>query len=287
MSSASDEPVTPSADEPAAAEPTAPEATNDPAADTSADHTTDEPADEPAHDTADDEAAAADAERPSPVPLRDRLVAEPRTVEPIADAEADARPAEGSGAAAAAAPGRPAPVPPVDPAAPLDPSLRLTPAEKAVLDAAPPPPPSRRFVLGTGVLVLLGIGGGVGWSFWRTRSRAPRTAPPALLDAARAERTLMARLDAELAADPARAPLLRQIRADHAAHAATLDAAVAAHTGATPKHEPVTAPATALRAVEQDAAAAAARRAARLTGRDAALLASIAACESTHVALLT
>jgi hypothetical protein len=178
-------------------------------------------------------------------------------------------------------------VPAVDPAGPLDPGLQLSPEELAARAAEPPPPPSRRFVLGTAGLIMLGAGGGVGYSFWRTRHGAARVAPMALRQAAVAERDLVASLDRAIARFPDQRALLDQLRADHAAHAAALDAAVRAHTGHLPRHPAPVAATGHLIDTERAASAAAARRAAALTGADAALLASIAACEASHVELLT
>jgi hypothetical protein len=188
-------------------------------------------------------------------------------------------------------PGRPLPpprtVPAIDPTAPLASGLRLSPEELAEQAAKPPAPPSRRFVLGTGVLVLAGAGAGAGYSFWRTRHPAHRVAPTALVEAARAERVLVATLDDRIARFPKQAPLLRQLRLDHALHSAALDAAVREHTGTLPHPGPAAA-VTKSRLIdtERRAAADAARRALALTGRDAALLASISACEAAHVELL-
>ncbi len=103
--------------------------------------------------------------------------------------------------------------------------------------------------------------------------------------------------------------------ADHAAHLTALRAALAGYrptpadgsvisgtavsTGsattatASPPvgsgHPPAGAPATpdAVRGAEQRASSAAAARAAQLTGREATLLASIAACEATHATWLS
>jgi hypothetical protein len=141
-------------------------------------------------------------------------------------------------------------------------------------------------VLGTAGLVVLGAGAGVGYSFWRTRNPAPRVAPKPLLDAARAERDLVATLDSAMARFPDQVALLRQLRADHAAHSAALDAAVREHTGRLPTHAAAVAAKGHLIDTERTASGAAARRAAALEGSDAALLASIAACEATHVELL-
>jgi hypothetical protein len=188
-------------------------------------------------------------------------------------------------------PDRPLPrartVPAIDPKAPLDPGLRLSAEELAAQAAQPPPPPSRRFVLGTAGLVVLGGGAGVGYSFWRTRHGIRRAAPAALIQAAQAEQVLVATLDERITRFPQQAALLRQLRRDHALHAAALAAAVREHTGRLPVAARVAAQTKPhLIDVERGAAAAAARRALALTGTDAALLASIAACESAHVELL-
>ena len=89
--------------------------------------------------------------------------------------------------------------------------------------------------------------------------------------------------------------MIRQARADHVAHLRALDALVAGYgpaAKATPAASSSRVPAgtprtrAQLRAAEQQAASAAARRADALSGARAALLASIAACEATHADLL-
>jgi hypothetical protein len=157
------------------------------------------------------------------------------------------------------------------------------------------PETSRRgFLAGAGLAVLgAGAGVAVGLLRHRTADQAEVPDPQTLLAAARAERELMGSLDAELAGQSSPRPLLRQVRADHAAHLAALTAAVAAANGGAPSGSPTappppsTAPGRdALRQAEVAAAGAAARRALVVTGRDAALLASISACEATHAELL-
>jgi len=167
--------------------------------------------------------------------------------------------------------------------------------------ATTPVRPSRRtFLLGGGLAVVAGAGAGVGVEYWRDRP-APvpqRHAPAPLRAALAAERDLLAVLDAALPGAGAAAPFLRQVRADHLAHERALAAAVTeaggapAGTSAPPTGTASTAPAAPVRSVAQlrqgetDASRAAARRARQLTGRNAALLASIAACEASHAELL-
>jgi hypothetical protein len=87
--------------------------------------------------------------------------------------------------------------------------------------------------------------------------------------------------------------MLGQLRADHVAHRDALLAALDEALGAT-SPRPTAAPPAAgsltraeLRVAEQAASAQAAAHAAQLAGRDAALLASIAACEAGHAELLS
>ena len=187
-------------------------------------------------------------------------------------------------------PNRPLPtprvMPAIDPTAPLGSGLLLSPEELAEQAAKPPPPPSRRFVLGTAGLVLLGAGAGTGYSFWRTRHPAHRVAPQQLTDAAHSERVLVATIGARIKKFPQQAVLLRQLRSDHALHAAALDAAIFEHTGQLPRAVAAAVTTGHLIDIERRAAADAARRALALTGSDAGLLVSIAACEATHVELL-
>ncbi len=159
--------------------------------------------------------------------------------------------------------------------------------------------PSRRTVLATGALCVAAAGAGVGAGVVATRSaprarsdaeatlRAAVAAERALITAA--ERAMVTALDA--AAHPAASlrPLLRQVRADHIAHLAALQAAlVLAGGGPNPApSRPVATNRAPLRTLEQRAAARAAARAALLDGRDAVLLASIAACEASHAQLLS
>ena len=169
-------------------------------------------------------------------------------------------------------------------------------------------PVSRRAVLLTGgAAVVAGGGAGVAVGALRTVASPPAVpAPPALVSALSAEDDLLAALHTALAAGPS-APMqaaLTAIRNDHLAHRVALQGALAGYrpagsgTGqvvsgsplpAGPAGSPSSAPrsAAALSAAEQRASTAAVAHAAALTGRDATLLASIAACEATHAAWLT
>lgn len=167
-------------------------------------------------------------------------------------------------------------------------------------DAAPGPAPSRRAALLGGAAIAVAGAGGVAAGVLTRKGRTtprPRPAPGALVDALRAEESLVADATAALAADASLRPLVTQIRRDHQAHVAALRAALApydppataAPPGAAPGSNP-TSPAprgrSGLRTREQQAASAGTRRALRLDGRAAALVASIAACEAGHGELL-
>lgn len=165
--------------------------------------------------------------------------------------------------------------------------------------------PSRRtFLVGGGVAVVAGAGAGVGAEFWRDRPRpAPKPPRPAVLLAALAgERRRIAALDAALPGAGSDRAALRAIRSDHVAHERALAAAVAqagrpdlvhpVPAGPTASSTPTpsaAAPedAAALRRAETVASRRAAQRADRLTGRDATLLACIAASEAGHAELLS
>jgi hypothetical protein len=162
---------------------------------------------------------------------------------------------------------------------------------------------SRRTVLiGASVVVLAGAGGVAAATRAPLHRRAVPAPPAALLAALNAEDALIAGIDA---ADPGAATrqLLAQLRADHVAHRRVLAGLIGAAVG---RSYPPTPPATAqstptaptsarpaprtrteLRTAEQHAARAGATRAARLHGTQAALLASIAACETSHADLLS
>lgn len=152
----------------------------------------------------------------------------------------------------------------------------------------PPPAISRRALLGTGGLLLAG-GAGVAVGVLRPPDPRGRPgAPPWLVAAVEREQSLLAGVDSALAASGGD-PTLGALRADHAAHAETLQAALAVYpAGGSPKSATVggTPTRTELRAAEQTAAQAGSVLSATLSGADAALLASIAACEATHAELL-
>jgi hypothetical protein len=147
---------------------------------------------------------------------------------------------------------------------------------------------TRRALLGAGLVVTAGgIGAAVAGVQPPPRPAAPPAAPRQLSQALAREQALVANLDAALAARPE----LRQVRNDHAAHAAALRQAIARYparasplTSALPP--PIGAMTARLRASELAAAKAAATESAALTGADAALLASISASEATHAELL-
>jgi len=147
---------------------------------------------------------------------------------------------------------------------------------------------TRRALLGTGLIVAAGgIGAAVAAVQPRPRPPAPPAAPRQLSEALAREQALVANLDAALGARPE----LRQVRDDHAAHAAALREAIArypapASPGISTPPPPAGATTARLRASELAAAEAAARESAALTGADAALLASISASEATHAELL-
>ncbi len=104
-----------------------------------------------------------------------------------------------------------------------------------------------------------------------------------------AELALIASYDAAIKALPARATALTQLRADHAAHAQALRARLdprRANTVSAAETAPATTVA-ALGAAERAAAAAAVKACLAATGERAALLASIAACEESHLVVLT
>ena len=147
---------------------------------------------------------------------------------------------------------------------------------------------SRRDFLVAGAIGVLAAGGGVAVGVATTRS-SPRRKPESqrvLVAAISAERALIARVDATSHPDQA----LHRLRIDHAAHLRALQAA-AGQAAQIPAASPAptqarTTTRAELRAAEQQASTRAAQRAVHLSGRDAVLLASIAACEATHAVLL-
>ncbi|HKC27521.1 MAG TPA: hypothetical protein VKB75_05875 [Jatrophihabitans sp.] len=157
--------------------------------------------------------------------------------------------------------------------------------------AGPQAGTSRRWFLAGGAAVLVGGGAGVVAELLTSHDPAgPPPAPPALIAAASAERALIADLDATTGGTAAVRQVIVAARADHAAHLAALTRllrsyhAPAGPTAARPQGTPRTL--AQLRSAETRASAAAVHRAATLGGITATLLASIAACEATHAALL-
>lgn len=161
----------------------------------------------------------------------------------------------------------------------------------------PQPPPSRRGFLVVGGLAAVAAGGGVWWAL-SDEGAKPASPPAALLgrlhDARTAEAELIATLRAALKHAGSHGSVLRQLHADHVAHAKAIDALIADvlyPARPSPSSPAVSTPSgrvpmATLRAAETRAARAASHRAAQLTGQAAVLLASIAACESTHAELL-
>jgi hypothetical protein len=160
----------------------------------------------------------------------------------------------------------------------------------------PQPPPSRRGFLVVGGLALVAAGAGV-WVAERhgDSSAAPDTVSDTseLAAAAKAEQEMIIIIDAAAKHPRGHGALLAAVRADHVAHLAALRAARAdlLYPRTPPTQQPpamyLKPPELAdLRRYEQQAAHAAARRAATLAGRSAALLASIAASEAIHAELL-
>ncbi|HEY2271819.1 MAG TPA: ferritin-like domain-containing protein [Jatrophihabitantaceae bacterium] len=172
-------------------------------------------------------------------------------------------------------------------------------------------PPSRRnFVLGTAAAGLVAAGAGVATG-WLTSSGhgspaaafAPKI-PPQLSAAVIAEQDMLVTVESALhGAKGATKQALRAIRDDHREHLKALQSALqadafpaapsasSAPTGApsgsaSSPSTPSTATVDEVRSAEQRAAKAAAARALSVSGRDAGLLASIAASEACHAAWL-
>jgi hypothetical protein len=154
----------------------------------------------------------------------------------------------------------------------------------------------RGFLAGVGLAVIGGAAGvGAGLLVDRSSDAADVPDPKVLLAAVHAEQDLIASIDDTLQTGPkdVSAALLRALRTDHQAHLSALLATVAVAVG-TPS--PSVSPARRrpgrllsreqFRMLEAAGAKAAAARALSLTGRDAALLASISACEASHAELL-
>ncbi|HEV7203395.1 MAG TPA: hypothetical protein VGN18_02230 [Jatrophihabitans sp.] len=201
----------------------------------------------------------------------------------------NAEAADAAGPAHAAPGGRHAAPEPADEPVP-EPAVEPAPE----LPAAAAGGTSRRGVLLGAAAVVLAGGGGVGAGFLEKRRRAPiRPLPPAALTAAADdERQLIADLDATTGGSAGVRVVIAQARADHAAHLRALEALLGSYRQpVTPTSSPsglgTARTAAQLRSAETQAAVASGRRAAAATGSLATLFASIAACESTHAALLT
>lgn len=152
--------------------------------------------------------------------------------------------------------------------------------------------PTRRwFLAGGAALIAGGSAGAITELVRETPAEPPPPPPAALIAAADAERALIADLDATTGGTPSVRAVIVQTRANHAAHLAALTALLSRFRAPSPSSSPAPPRGTprtvaALRDAEQRATSAAARHAAALSGGTAALLASIAACEATHAALL-
>ena len=150
-------------------------------------------------------------------------------------------------------------------------------------------PVTRRHVLLGGLGVVAATAVGALAAVTGDRGTGSAQAPAELVAARDAELRLIAAIDASVARDPALRAHLAPIRADHVAHRDALDGALASYPARSPAAAATRAGALdrpGLRAAERTAAAHAAQRAATLAGPNAALLASIAACEASHAELL-
>ncbi|MEO6887108.1 MAG: hypothetical protein ABI232_12610 [Jatrophihabitantaceae bacterium] len=160
--------------------------------------------------------------------------------------------------------------------------------------------PSRRtFLIGSGVAVAVGAGGGIAAGALRAgpHRSTPSEPPPVLVAALASELALIASIKASTGGGAAVQAKLAEVARNHLTHATVLQALIddtvteptPSHASGSPSQPPSAPPLTLARlaAAERRASATAARRAAALSGRDATLLASIAACEATHVALLS
>ncbi|PZS27517.1 MAG: hypothetical protein DLM58_18745 [Pseudonocardiales bacterium] len=166
---------------------------------------------------------------------------------------------------------------------------------RAPAHAAPVEPSrgvSRRGLLLGAAGVVLAAGGGVAVGALQPVSRnKPTGRPPSeLVVALDGERALIAAIDATTGGVASVRTALRQIRADHVAHRVVLQAAVDAYPQSPAASTSASGPAQALdvaglRRAERLASARASTLATRLAGKNATLLASIAACEASHAEL--
>lgn len=152
-------------------------------------------------------------------------------------------------------------------------------------------PVSRRGVLIGTLAVVAGAGGGVAAGLIRPLHphHPGKPAPADLVDALTEENALIARLQAKAGRSPALRTIFDALLADHVAHQTALAAALEKYEPATTPRQPPVPRAPSKdqqRTAESAAAARAAKRAARLTGPEAALVASIAACEASHAEAL-
>jgi hypothetical protein len=146
---------------------------------------------------------------------------------------------------------------------------------------------TRRAVLWSGLGVATAGAGAAAGALLPAHPAGPRTpAPQPMLDALAAEQRLVAMHGAAVTEESLREPMAF-VRADHVAHLQAIRALLAAFAPATAAPAPAAGHPTreGLRAAETQAASSAVARAAALTGRAAAVLASIAACEATHAEL--
>ena len=161
---------------------------------------------------------------------------------------------------------------------------------------------TRRGLLGGAAALVAGVAGaGAGWLSAPGKLRpAPPPRRAAVLEAELTrERNLIAQLEVAAVASPALAAKIAVLRVDHAAHAEAIAAlltaaglatttpvsSAAARTNAPTPRAPASV--ADLRAAETSAASAAAAASLQTTGTAAVTLASMSACESTHVAWLS
>lgn len=140
--------------------------------------------------------------------------------------------------------------------------------------------PTRRQVLALGALLPTGLA----TACTHHHPLLPDPAQPFLDAAVARENAILAGYDAAIARGST--PQLVAFRADHAAHLAALVAAVRPSSSPAPSAPPVPAPPGSLVALERSTAAAHADAAIAAPARIAPLLASLAACESSHAGLM-
>jgi hypothetical protein len=148
---------------------------------------------------------------------------------------------------------------------------------------------SRRWVLAGGAALVAGAAAGAIVELISADGPAvPPLPPAALLAAVRAERRLIADLDATTGGAPGARQVIVQARADHAAHLEALTAVLRGFRPIRTDRPTRGRPRTLAQLHEAEATAArdAAHRAEQLSGATATLLASIAACEASHAELL-